>query len=890
MLTIDRKNYEKLFYSSLLKHREEQLENFMGFPEDISVSASDHHHMRPRLEPEDLPPLPAAAYERTKSSLSILHDERPTSKNGTRRSNPSERSYDPYRSSKNPLVTEPENYNVTVHRSTSGHSRRRSVSQRQSSARADTIRTQQNRQSTASSSAWVSTRQSSPSPRRMTRRSMSRGSIVSSAYPSSPLGAITVKPSLQHRRGIDFSHVRRSSTMSALPSTPQKRSAILTVRNSGASQATLTPTKPQAKGKAKANQAVNDPSNVVASEAHAPAPSPPNMKESSAAEGRAGVKKSWTHNQVIKSEADSEARKVSVEFTKFCEEIFNRESSGSSYTTTNTTQAVSAYDTPASSVSNQGSAQSLQALNTSAGEAARRQGLILRDTPIARELADARKAIIERYGDDPQMSTSPRYLEVLNSIEYLLRERSRASQAEGRRVVSAPEAGSGSLPAHSGKTTLSEQQQATTSSRQLNAPISAYNRSIANHGISQTIPPPKSIRVVDDQGSVRVAPLNVRKQTYPPAPPSTPRPHPAPTFAASTAQRYYDRFEPQPQLSPRRPPPGSLHPLSPISEDAASHAQANRQGRSLSNKRSGWFSGWKSREDISKDDTSLHRVPTHRRAMRYDSADTEFRTQDVSSRQYATTTNQGMRNKRPGFLSLFTRKRTPQSQSGAMAIGKRSMTPSRVSYTNDSLAGREANISQTALSQASSSTSQKSSHRHGFYHHPGATRSKVGNNEMQELRIERSWFSRFFNIKPASQPMCFRLSRGRVRTELVRLLRSWQGRGIEDVEYSRATNLVFFRLDTTNRMFLFDHGSPREIADVLVDVRLRPVAFVVQLFIVLEHGRHANLCIARFIQRKGAASSFRVTVAKIESVMRARGYIVEDGVKKKEMEGMLVEK
>ena len=71
-------------------------------------------------------------------------------------------------------------------------------------------------------------------------------------------------------------------------------------------------------------------------------------------------------------------------------------------------------------------------------------------------------------------------------------------------------------------------------------------------------------------------------------------------------------------------------------------------------------------------------------------------------------------------------------------------------------------------------------------------------------------------------------------------------------------------------------------------MRIKEVSFVAQLFVVLERGRHANLCIARFIQRKGAASSFRVVVAKIEQIMKKKGFIVDDPVKKREMEGMLV--
>ena len=57
---------------------------------------------------------------------------------------------------------------------------------------------------------------------------------------------------------------------------------------------------------------------------------------------------------------------------------------------------------------------------------------------------------------------------------------------------------------------------------------------------------------------------------------------------------------------------------------------------------------------------------------------------------------------------------------------------------------------------------------------------------------------------------------------------------------------------------------------------------------VLENDRRNNLSVSRFIQRKGAASSFHVVVQRIEQAMRRKGFIVEDPVKKREMEEMLV--
>jgi hypothetical protein len=69
----------------------------------------------------------------------------------------------------------------------------------------------------------------------------------------------------------------------------------------------------------------------------------------------------------------------------------------------------------------------------------------------------------------------------------------------------------------------------------------------------------------------------------------------------------------------------------------------------------------------------------------------------------------------------------------------------------------------------------------------------------------------------------------------------------------------------------------------LIDLKIKPVHFTIELFIVLEHGRHAKLCLARFTQTRGAASSFRKVVDIIEDVCRARSMLVEDPDKRATM-------
>jgi serine/threonine-protein kinase HSL1 (negative regulator of Swe1 kinase) len=128
---------------------------------------------------------------------------------------------------------------------------------------------------------------------------------------------------------------------------------------------------------------------------------------------------------------------------------------------------------------------------------------------------------------------------------------------------------------------------------------------------------------------------------------------------------------------------------------------------------------------------------------------------------------------------------------------------------------------------------------------------------------ERSWFARFLNIKPASKLLCLSIPRGRARQELVTLLKEWQRYGVRDLEYSREHNSIYARIDKINSL------------------NIKPVAFRVELFVVLEHGNKVGLSIARFVQVKGAASGFRSALEVIDDFMRKREWLIEDEEKVK---------
>jgi hypothetical protein len=122
----------------------------------------------------------------------------------------------------------------------------------------------------------------------------------------------------------------------------------------------------------------------------------------------------------------------------------------------------------------------------------------------------------------------------------------------------------------------------------------------------------------------------------------------------------------------------------------------------------------------------------------------------------------------------------------------------------------------------------------------------------------RSWFARFFRLKPVVEVLCFNIPRARVRQEMVILLKEWQRHGVRDLQYSRETNMITARVARNNAL------------------DIKPVTLRIELFVVLEHGRKVDLSIARFTQLKGAASGFRRVLEVVDGVMRGRGWLIQD--------------
>src|SRR5215469_6845137 len=428
----DRPNHEKYFYSALLKYREENLENMLYSPGAIERSASDYQHTNPAKFSEKIPPncVSKSSYQRSKSQYSVLNNEHLYSRY-TFFDDLSEASYDPFRASREPIVNARNNYvNVTVHRSSSSGSKKLnhclSSSQKPSSLRVETLRKTSYGESGMSIDSMLIRR--SPSCRISTsyRSSMSRTSMHSGQWFSSPPVAV-FRPSNVHKRAVNFSHLRKSSTASGLTS------------QAGSDRVVRTPDQRpyQRQARYKSGSSLAVPSFSSQHKVVTPVVS---KKET------ALLVQPTPHTKKMK-DIENEARQVSVELEKVCEEAFFRSSISSSIRSSMTERPSPFCDTPPSSVSNRSEQVGYKSQFTDKSTlvdrplppipiSTRNPSTETPRTFTARELAGVRDRLARTYAEQG-VSSEKAFHDVLNQLDNLLPFEARQS-TDGTRSLSTP--------------------------------------------------------------------------------------------------------------------------------------------------------------------------------------------------------------------------------------------------------------------------------------------------------------------------------------------------------------------------------------------------------------------------------------------------------------------
>ncbi|KAF2629620.1 Pkinase-domain-containing protein [Macroventuria anomochaeta] len=820
-------NQEKYFYSALQKYQQDQLENYQpSAHHPIAHSNSDHHHnVRHTPTKEDIEQMPKQKHKRSQSGYSILNNEHMYSKHSFYESPASEASYDPFRASRQPILPEKATHpNVTVRRRASNGSRNLRPITALGHRTGSSLRVQALRNSKRGSAvSRSSSKHTTPSQRSVYARSVSRSSLASSHWPSSP--PVIARSGGIGRRGVSFSHLhRRGSTATA--STADTGAVPYTSNRSFDRR----------------RESIGSYGSSLRSSTIQPSPATRTKSRASAstAAPRLRMRKPESPSKYIQSEA----RKVSTELGKVMEEAFNRSSMSSSIRTTRTDAyqegTFSQYDTPPTSFSNRDSGGSTIATpNTKAMLASRPLPPIPKETPntfLHRKLVETRADIARRLTEDDD--NTEHFTEVLEHLDRLI-----VPPANSKRVVSAP----ARSPEHIAPLHAIPEEVKVDGGAGFETTYSPHYRAVTDPvrpQVRRAVTAQETIRIVD-QSPNRIAPLNIRKRSGASlsskyandVPTSIPWPGPS---AQNSVRSYQDvqkdlpaaRVHIAPPPAPEKQPIVKKKKSLWFRRNTDEKEQQDKNEPQVKTKKSTTLlqipEAWQGLDDRIKNDPSPT-LSTHNEAAKHASKQSDgSNASEFPMRNTGSAATKSDSAPRKGLLGFFGKKKEEKAK-GPMELDLNSSSSSILS-------------------------------NHGL-----GPESSESVNRSGPPEVQMNWLSRFLHIKPATKTLCFHVGRGKVRGDLVRLLRDWQRFGVRDVTFDRKTNIIHARVDKINHL------------------KIKPVSFVIELFVVLEHGRRANLCLARFTQTRGAASSFRKVVDIVEDVCRAKSMLVEDPEKQATM-------
>lgn len=512
-----------MLYNKLLKFREDQLENYQGPP--IEYSVSDYHHAPRQMPPRPLSPssprssLEGLSGHQRGSQFSISKGNTPPRNSKSYKRQPSvaetERSYDPYRTSRNRIArVQADHARITVLRGTSGsHKPRTSVTSidRQVMSKASV----KNPALSGVSQADAYSLASSPpvthnASRRQLNASINERHIPHCASRRSLSSNVAARTSLSYKRGVSFAHMRkRSVTTQNLPVAKKKQYGSSTLQeryiHDRPNEASSTPEShlrhesPQSSG-----------SLVI----HLP-------KNTTRLDEEAAIQRVKTESHYWKEDA----RKVSTDFEKTCDEAFNRSSMASSVMTATSEPQERYHDTPATSI---GVQETSRILSNGTNNIATRKNPTessLQDRPLPmppsyeefgsftyRELAKTR-AILKKRATDTSMNLSPGYFDdVIAHLDRLMQPSTIRIHEADQRVASAPIKGSDSEQSKEFEKILARGQFGL---RSTSDPIKKGPDIPHRHGRT-------TIRVVGNQTPISpTKPLTIRKKSGSSTTPST---------------------------------------------------------------------------------------------------------------------------------------------------------------------------------------------------------------------------------------------------------------------------------------------------------------------------------------------------------------------------------
>lgn len=817
-------NHEKVLYTKLLRFRDEQLENYQGPP--IEYSTSDYHHNPPQQR--------AARRSSTKRSLQTSRSQRRQSQYSILESSvapprkshshsvhrqasvaETEESYDPYRPSRAQIAkTQADQARITLLRIVSHNSSRRPSTRQGSttSARNPAIARAQGAEDvscTANSPPRSMTMHSAgPSQlqRMMTNRQISQGNsrttMSSRRSVRSNSSVVIARKSSSYKRNVSFVHNRKRSFSGRHP--------LLRSQEHHNSPFTLQERffRDQSQSHAKSKEAAISPSTSM-KEIPGSEDLPVVRSRKSPVKEHAAKKP-----KVVSHYWQDDARKVSVEMEKLCDDAFNRSPVASSIPTLRTEATGNRYShnthsSPATSFSVH---EDPVPVSVARHSKARQIEVDYQQRPLPLPPATERQMNTEHLGSYTQRelaktrdllkkraaeaTMSPGYLdEVIAHLDRLMQPSSIRLHEEERRAVSTPDPNSG-IPRKDTFEQIMEKN--NIGFRSASEPSKRHN---TNHAQS-------TIRVVDSSSGLNpispIKPLTIRKKSESSTPSAGSPRRIVPTERLFTTEELYSQ-----QVEERRSAGLALvetPSLEPIDEDEdkENFDPATRRTDFPEPKKRKWF---RRHQPVQRSrDTDMGPplpVKDEQQPLSYLrplGQKPRNRDSDVLSEESQTSEHRKGSGK-ARFFKIFSSKHGAKESDKSVG-GEYDLGDTLSLVTEDSAFNyipQQAYMSG-ALPNVSHSSVLKSS-KHG-------KNNSVEDTMISPPRIARvivpqpqNWLARFLRIKPAVNVMCFQVSSVRARKEVAGVFREWRKYGMRDIVVDKAAGRIWARVDVKNCMY-----------------------------------------------------------------------------------------
>ncbi len=825
--TYSRPNHEKVLYTKLLRFREEQLENYEGPPMDYSMS--DYHHNPPQAPPP--PPVPRRSSTRAslqasrangrQSQYSLLDSNMPPPRNSMsqsiqRRSSvaKTEESYDPYRPSRTQIAKTPADHmRVTVLRGVSQQTSRKSstrVPSKASSRGNTSINRAQNANDVYSiASSPPSTKMHSAGTSQLQRlkvdRGISRGSsrltMASRRSTVSASSAIVTRKSTSYKRNVSFVHNRKRSFSGRHPrlrSQEDRPSPFTLQERFYRDQAHAQPQDPL-QGQAEDKALPTSP--AVSRFSLRETPDPEDMpvvrsrKDPIENLDQPAMKQPRTRSNHFKDDA----RKVSTEIEKLCDEAFNRPSLCSNITTPRTTDtgnrdSTNTYQTVQSSTTSFSVHEDPVPVSVTRHNKAREITLSYQQRPLPKPPATERQMDSERLGSYTQRELaktrdllkkraaesdmSPGYLdEVIAHLDRLMQPSAIRINDEERRAISTPDPNSGIQRIDTFEQIM---EKANVGYRSASEPTARHRP--ARGATIRLVGSPSGLKPVSP-----VKPLTIRKKSQSSTPSGGGSPRQiTPTERLVTTEELYRQAEER-----RSAGLASLNnpSLGPIEEDEDKEnfdpANRNRKAYLGESKKRGWF--------------RRQPLPPIEETRTAPDSDT---VQDPSTvkRKSGTLSDESQ---------ISEPKRSGRGLLKKIFAGKRGNKNSQLNFGGDydlddgnSIATEEDTWVYNPAQAFMSGGLQDSSHA-SFVN--GGSKGSRDEKLMPPSIVPRiiqpqhqNWLARFLRIKPAVDVMCFQVSKVKARKEVANVFREWRKYGMRDIVVDKAAGRIWARVDVKN--------------------------------------------------------------------------------------------